>query len=314
MTDDGRTAYLHRLQRTDTERLTHTRHDIDIAHREHLLNLLASHESGEVELVGYAAFGYEVNHLRHLVAATGHDEAHSVCFAQHARCGFHEVLGTFLHRDTAEEGHQLVLARRFGELLRMSQRLHGIVHRAYLARVLTVFLNHRVTRQIAHAYDMVRFVHTAFLDGINGRIDITATAVEVRSVNVYHERLAADLLGKHACRISQPVVTVNDVEVQTVCQHRSHRLVVAYLFNQVVRITARETDTAQVVRTDTTIVVTDTVAQTVILLRTHPACQTVFDIVIVDIFPYNRHAVGTDDAQERLILVAPRLRNDECDL
>ena len=196
----------------------------------------------------------------------------------------------------------------------MRQRLYSIMNRGHLTRVLTVFLNHGPARQVAHAYDMIRFVHASFLDGIYSRIDVTATAVEVRSMYMDHQWFAADLLGEDTGRIGQPVVTVDDIEIQTVRQHRCHGFVVADLLDQVIRIATRETYATQVVRTDTTIVVADTVTQTIELLGAHLALHPLFDVIIVHIFPDNRHAVSTDDAQERLVLITPGFRDDESDL
>ena len=126
----------------------------------------------------------------------------------------------------------------------MSQRLNGVVNRTYLTRINTVFLNYRVTRQVTYAYDMIRCLHASFLDREHRRVYITATAVEVRCMHVDNERFTADLFGKYTGRIGQPVVTVDDIEVQGMRQYRSYRLVVTDLFNQVVGITTRETDAA----------------------------------------------------------------------
>ena len=116
------------------------------------------------------------------------------------------------------------------------------MYRAYLARVDTVFLNHRITCQVAHAHDVVSFLHTAFLNRENGRIDITATTVEIRRMDMDNQWFAADMFREHTRRISEPVVAVDDVEIQTVSQHTRHGLIVTDLLNQVIRITAGETD------------------------------------------------------------------------
>ena len=196
----------------------------------------------------------------------------------------------------------------------MSQRLYGIVYGAYLTRVNAVFLNDRVTCQVTYAHDVIRHLHTAFLNRENGRIDVTATSVEIRSVYVYHQWLAADLLGEDPRRIRQPIMAVDDIEIQGVCQHGCYSLVVADLFDQVIGIATRETDATEVVCADTTVVITDSVTETVVVLRTHPAFHALFDVVVIYIFPYYRHAVGANDTQERLILVAPWFGNDERDL
>ena len=169
-----------------------------------------------MELIRDAAFGYEIDHLRHLVTASGHHKSYAVRLAQYPCCGLYEILRTFLHRDTAKERDKLVFALRLRELLGMRQRLYGIVHRTYLTRIDAVFLNHRPSRQVTYAYDMIRCVHAAFLNRVNRRIYITAAAVEIGRVYVDHQRLAADLLRKHAGRISQPVMAVDDIKIQTV--------------------------------------------------------------------------------------------------
>ena len=198
MADDRRTAYLHRLQRRDTKRFADGRHDIDVAHGQHLLYLLAAHEAREMELIGDTAFGYEIDHLVHLITRTGHDETNAVGLAQHACCGFDEVLRTFLHRDTTEESNEFVFPFRLGELFGMLQRLYGIMHRADLARVDSVFLDDGVAREVTYAHDMIRLFHTAFLDGEDGGVDVTATTVEVGRMDVDDQRLTADMLGEDA--------------------------------------------------------------------------------------------------------------------
>ena len=66
---------------------------------------------------------------------------------------------------------------------------------------------------------MICCVHTAFLNRINGRVDVAATAVEIGCMHMDNQGFSADLFGKHTCRIGQPVVTVNDIEIQTVRQN-----------------------------------------------------------------------------------------------
>ena len=202
----------------------------------------------------------------------------------------------------------------FLELLGVSQRLYSIVHGGHLARVDTIFFYHRPPRQVRYAHDMVSLLHTAFLDSEHRRVHISARAVEVGCMHVYHERLARNLLSKHTCWVGQPVVRVDDIEVQRVCQHGCHGLVVANLLNQVVGIASREAHTTEVVGADAAVVVANTIAQVEILLGRHLAFHALLHIVVVVLFPYNRHAVRTNNLQERLIFIAPRLRDNEGDV
>ena len=113
-----------------------------------------------------------------------------------------------------------------------------------------------------------------------------------------HERFAADLFGKHAGRVGQPVVAMDDIEIQTMRQHTRYGFVVTDLFEQVIRVATRETYATQIVRTDTAVVITNTIAQVIVLLRTHLAFHPLLDVIIVRVFPNNRYTVGADDTQE----------------
>jgi hypothetical protein len=67
--------------------------------------------------------------------------------------------------------------------------------------------------QLRHTHDAVGIVHTILLDGINGGVNLSARTVEVGGMYVDAERLAAHVLGIDACRISEPVVCMDDVKV-----------------------------------------------------------------------------------------------------
>ena len=56
------------------------------------------------------------------------------------------------------------------------------------------------------------------------------------------------------------------------------------------------------------------VAQVVKLLGRHTSLHTLADIVVIDILPHDGHAVGTYDAQKRLILVTPRFGDNKGNL
>lgn len=64
----------------------------------------------------------------------------------------------------------------------------------YLRGILMIFLNHRLTSQITHRYDMVCIVHTILLNRIDIRIHITATTIVIRSMNMDDQRLTTHIL------------------------------------------------------------------------------------------------------------------------
>ena len=86
------------------------------------------------------------------------------------------------------------------------------------------------------------------------------------------------------------------------------------LVYMVIGITAGESYTTEVVRADTREIVVNTVAEIIELLGRHATFHTLADVVVINILPNDRHAVGADDTQERLVFIAPRLGNDEGDM
>ncbi len=188
------------------------------------------------------------------------------------------------------------------------------MHSRHLARIDSVFVNHGLPRQVAHAHDVVRLVHASFLDGVHSRVHIASAAVEIRRMHVDYQRFARNVFGKNAGGIGQPVVRVDNIKVERVRQHRCHCLVVSYLLYQVVGIASGEPHTAQIVRADSPIVVFDAVSEVEIFLGRHFSFHALTDVVVAVLFPHNRHAIRPDDSQKRLVLIAPRLGDDKRDM
>ena len=67
-------------------------------------------------------------------------------------------------------------------------------------------------------------------------------------MDVYDEGLTSDLLGMNPCRISQPVVRVDDVEGLTASDDTCYDGVVVDLLEEVVLVLPRELKAAQVIR------------------------------------------------------------------
>ena len=139
--------------------------------------MLSTHEAREVETVGDATLGSEINHCVHHIAAACHAEAHVACTLQHHVGSLNEVLWTFLHCDTSEEGYDLLLtcmvwARDVLQLL--TQWVNGVVHCEALARILMILMDNGLTCEFRHAHDAVGVVHTVLLDGVNRGVHLTA--------------------------------------------------------------------------------------------------------------------------------------------
>ena len=161
-----------------------------------------------MEAVGDVALCCEADHRIHHVAATSHDEADVLCALQDLRCGFDEVLTALLHRDTSEEGDDLVAdTSAVGECEdRGCQWRDRIVHGRDLGWILVILLDDGTAGEIADGDDVVSVVHPVHLDTEYRGVHIATTAVEVRGVDVYDEGLTGDLLGMDPRWISQPVV------------------------------------------------------------------------------------------------------------
>ena len=117
------------------------------------------------------------------------------------------------------------------------ERLNSIMHCCNFCRVLMIFFNNCLTSQVRNRNDMVGCIHTLFLDTIDIRVDIATATVVVGSMHVNNHRFATDAFSKYTCWICQPVVRVDDIEIERVRQHTCYGFVVANLFEKVVRIT-----------------------------------------------------------------------------
>ena len=246
----------------------------------HLIHLTALHEAGEVEAVRDALLRHETDHLIHHISAAGHHEAHISLLSQHSCCRLDEVLRSLLHRQTAKEGDHFIL---YAPLVRdiedrLLERDHGIVYGCHLGGILMILLDHRPAGQFAHTHDMIGMVHTVLLYGIDGRINITAAAIEVGSVDMDNQWHTEDLLSMDTCRIGHPVVGMDQVVVVGSGDHAGDDGVVIDLVDQVVPILPGELDAPYIVRQHIPEVRIDMVPQVVVHIRTHHTTDPLLEI------------------------------------
>ena len=166
---------------------------------------------------------------------------------------FDEIFRPLLHGNTPQESHDFLLAFRVRfplvhNLLKLlCQRIHGIVHSKTLCRILMIMIDYRLARQLAHAHDTVRVVHTVLFDTVDRGIHISTTPVEVRGMHMNHQWLPADLLGMDTRRIGQPIVCMNDVELLLPGYNSCHDGIIVDLLVQVVRIATGKLHAAQII-------------------------------------------------------------------
>ena len=118
-------------------------------------------------------------------------------------------------------------------------------------------------------------------------------------------------LGMYSGRIGEPVVAMDDIEVERACNHtRGNRVVVDFL-EKIRGIFAGELYATEVVGAHIVEVGIYMVAETEIKVGGHEFAYTCIDIVTVDIAPCNRHLRVADYMSEASVFVAIRLGNDK---
>ena len=267
-----------------------------------------------MEPIGNASFGGEIYHSVHHVARTGHAEAYVACAVKHHVGCLHEVFRPLLHGYASEEGHNLFLAamvwaHNVGKLL--LQGIHSIVYSEHFAWVLMILVDYGLARKLAHTHDAVSPVHTVLLYRVHRRVYLAAASVEVGGVYVYAKRFAAHLLGVYSCRISEPVVGVDDVIFLRPSHHSCHDGVVVYLLVKVVRVASGELHAPQIVHVHVVEVGIYVVAQSIVVVRTHHVAHTTLHVFIVNVAPCYRHSVHCHNVSVSLVFVAPRFGQTE---
>ena len=318
LADDGGHAALHGFEGRNAEGLAHGGHHVDIAVGKCFVHLLAFHEAGEVEAVGNALARRHLDHIVHHVARTCHAEANVVGTLEHEGGCLNEVLGTFLHRDAAEEGNHFFLAplMAFAALAHHLQNVvgkgvDGIVHRDALGGVLVVMVDDRLAREFGNAHDAIGVVHTVLLNAVDRGVHIAARTVEVGGVHVNDEGLAAHALGVNACGIGEPVVGVDDVELLLAGNDACHDGIVVDFVVQVFGIAAGKLYAAQVVGEAIVEVGIDMVAQGEVEFGRHLIAEALLHVVVVYIAPHYGRSAQPDDVHKTFVLVAPRLGQAE---
>ena len=127
------------------------------------------------------------------VARAGHHELHVVHDLEHLLRRGEEILGAFLHRDSAEEQDDLLVL--VDVVLVVLERavavgFDRVVDDFDLVRVDAVVMRDEVLGQVADRDDPHRAVHAATLDVVDSLIDVQAAAVEFGRVDVNDQRHA----------------------------------------------------------------------------------------------------------------------------
>lgn len=88
----------HGLKGRDAEGFRDARHDVEVAHRVHMIHLLILEEAGKMEMAADAQLRHPADHVRQHVPAARHDEPYIRDAVEHQLGGLHKVVRPFLER------------------------------------------------------------------------------------------------------------------------------------------------------------------------------------------------------------------------
>ena len=177
-----------------------------------------------------------------------------------------------------------------------------------------ILVDDGLTRELRHTHDTVGPVHTVLLDTIDGGVHLTTTAVEVGSMHVDTQRLAAHLLGMNTSGEGQPIVSVDDIKLFGTGHLTSDDRVVVDLLVQVAGIAACKLHRTEVVDVHIIEVGIDMVTKLEIVVGIHDITHTLTYIVIVHIAPGDGNGVHSNDAAGMLALITEGMRQAEGDI
>ena len=268
-----------------------------------------------MEAVGDAPFGYEIYHCVHHVAGSCHAEAYVSCPVENHIGGLDEILRSLLHCYSSEERNNLILVSvidaRNGFVLG-TQGVDGVVDGKHLSRILMILIDNSIAGQVGNAHNTVGVVHTVLLNGINRRIDVTTATVVVGGMDVDAQWLSADLLSVDSRGISEPVVGMDDVEVDGARYDSGNDGVVVNLFVKISGISSGELHRSEIIDIHIVEVGVDMVAQLEVKFGIHDIADPAVDIVPIYIAPCYWDAVHGNNIGEGVVLIAEGLRKTQC--
>ena len=139
----------------------------------------------------------------------------------------------------------------------------------YLGRIDIIFFNNRLTCQITYSNNMICLIHTILFYGIDRRIYISPTPIEICRMYMYHQRLSGHLFSMNPCRISKPVMRMNHITRIGSGNHSGNNRIIIDFFQQVIRISTRKFYTSQIIKMHIIEICINMIPQIKIFLRIH---------------------------------------------
>ena len=304
LADNTWAATLHSFEWGYAKGFAHTGHYEHIGILVALIYLCSTLKTGEMTTVCYPIGSGQFNHVLHHVATTSEAETDITAALKNPTSCFDKVLGTFLHGDTAQISNDfliLTLMRLYGfDLIR--ERIDCIMHCYTLPRILMVLIDNGLTSKFTYTQNAICMIHTIFLNAIDSRVHLATRTVEIRSVYMNAERFATHLLGVHACRISEPIMGMDDIELLTARQHSSDDGKIVYLLVKIGRIASSKADTAQIVETLQIVEIGIKMVTEPIIILCRVAHETILYMIVLDISPDNWHLAHINNLEKGLLL------------
>lgn len=215
--DDDGNILPHGFECSNAERLGDRGHDVDVGELIDFLDIVTAKEASEENLVSDAFFSCEADDFAHFVTTTGHDEFYIVPLTEDFFGSLDEVLGTFLHGDAAEEEDNAIV---FGDGLGAFRLewcddtvVDAVVNNVDFFCGDVVAVNEDRFGEMRNSDDACGGLHAITLDGVDGLVDVFTGTIELGGVDMGDEGDAEQLCDLRACRVGEPVVSMDDVVV-----------------------------------------------------------------------------------------------------
>ena len=156
--------------------------------------------------------------------------------------------------------------------------------------------------------------HTVPFDIIHRRIYITPASVEIGRMHVNNQRFTAHLLGVNTGRIGEPIMGMNDIELNRTGNHPGYNRVIIYLLHQIIGVTSRKFDTPQIIGFQIIKIRINMAAKIEIFLGIHTIAITLLYIIPTYVSPCDRCIRSSDNMGKSFILVSVWFRYDKCDV
>ncbi len=150
----------------------------------------------------------------HQIAGAGHYELDIIHNIEDFLGGMEEVFRTFLHRNAAQEKHNLLIFFDDGFIHGpFPVALDAVINDFNFIAADTVSAHDNIAGKMAHGNDFVGPVHAFSFDVINHLVYMLAAAVEFCRMHVHNQRSSTYSRHGNSRRIGHPVMGVDNIKL-----------------------------------------------------------------------------------------------------